>query len=68
MLHKIEGLCAISGYPSELYDELYGDFHMTEGKEKIVNSSDEVRREVLWTNYDPITFQWLKGLPRQERA
>jgi DNA adenine methylase len=59
-LHKIKGRAAISGFPSQLYDELYGDWnkimmprisgasaaYMQDGNKE---ASDRI--EVLWTNY-----------------
>jgi DNA adenine methylase len=53
VLHGIKGRAAVSGYPSELYDELYHDWHKvlmpvisTAG-----GAAQRERVEVLWTNY-----------------
>lgn len=57
-LHTIHGKAAISGYPSELYEELYADWHRfdmpttaTAGGGSEFNAG---RIECLWTNY-PLT-------------
>lgn len=51
LLRTVRSKVAISGYPCSLMDELYGDWHRTTGKEKIVHSVKTARTEVLWTNY-----------------
>lgn len=61
-LHNIKGRAAVSGYPSELYDRLYGDWHRilmpttaTAGFRSGVGSDAARERfECLWTNY-PLT-------------
>jgi DNA adenine methylase len=58
-LHKIRGRAAISGFPSQLYDELYGDWNKIM-MPRLANTSSyrgeytqesAERIEVLWTNY-----------------
>jgi DNA adenine methylase len=58
-LHKIKGRAAISGFPSQLYDELYGDWNKIM-MPRLANTSSyrgeytqesAERIEVLWTNY-----------------
>jgi DNA adenine methylase len=59
-LHKIEGRAAISGFPSQLYDELYGDWNKimmprisgaSSAYRQDGNKEASDRIEVLWTNY-----------------
>lgn len=45
-LHRLRGLVVLSGYPSDLYDELYGSWHRVE-KRSIVDGGGS-RIEVLW--------------------
>lgn len=52
-LREAKGKVAISGYHCDLMDNLYGDWHITEGLVKTAHSSKTERQEVLWTNYDP---------------
>jgi DNA adenine methylase len=58
-LHRIRGRAAISGFPSQLYDELYGDWNKIM-MPRLANTSSyrgeytqesAERIEVLWTNY-----------------
>lgn len=57
-LHAHKGLVALSGYPSPLYDELYGDWHYIDvpyessSSQSSVSSTSASRIERLWTNYD----------------
>lgn len=53
VLHAVEGKVAVSGYQSALMKKLYGDWHVTKGKNKTAHSIKQLRQEVLWTNYDP---------------
>jgi DNA adenine methylase len=58
-LHKIRGRAAISGFPSQLYDELYGDWNKimmprlanTSSYRGRLHQESAERIEVLWTNY-----------------
>jgi DNA adenine methylase len=59
-LHKIRGRAAISGFPSQLYDELYGDWNKimmprisgaSAAYRQDGNKEASDRIEVLWTNY-----------------
>lgn len=54
-LRRVKGKVALSGYESELLNDLYGDWHRVEADEKQIHSSKAIRKEVLWTNYDPLT-------------
>lgn len=57
-LHATPAKVILSGYPSALYDELYGDWHRIDIAVH-VHSSNAVtvergkRTEVLWLNYEP---------------
>lgn len=53
LLHGIRGRAAISGYRSELYDSLYGDWHRVDAPAKNCHSVRQLRQESLWMNYDP---------------
>lgn len=52
VLHSCDGYVAISGYPSDLYSELYADWNCYSDRQKNAGAWDESRQEVLWTNYD----------------
>lgn len=59
VLRNIKGKVAISSYSCTLMDELYGDWRMVLGPEKLVHSVKEPRQEVLYVNYDLGEFgQW----------
>lgn len=53
LLHTLKGKVAVSGYRCELMDELYKDWYLTEAPPKVCHSVKTIRREALWTNYDP---------------
>ncbi|MCL0094448.1 DNA adenine methylase [Dehalococcoidales bacterium] len=52
VLHSVKGKVAVSSYHSPLVDRLYKDWNCVEADEKIIHSAKELRREVLWINYD----------------
>lgn len=52
-LHNVHGKVALSGYECELMDELYYDWYVTKAPVKKINSTKQLRQEILWTNYDP---------------
>lgn len=56
VLHQIKGKAAVSGYQCNLMQELYGDWHSTDGPTKLVHSVKQYRTEVLWTNF-PIEME-----------
>ncbi|HEX9929589.1 MAG TPA: DNA adenine methylase [Pyrinomonadaceae bacterium] len=59
VLHSIKGKVAISGYKCSLMEELYGDWQFVESEEKVIHSVKQVRREILWTNYElPENIKW----------
>ena len=51
LLHGIKGRAAISGYRSELYDDLYGDWRRVDAPAKNCHSVRQLRQESLWMNY-----------------
>lgn len=53
LLHTIRGRAAISGYRSELYDSLYGDWRRVDAPAKNCHSVRQLRQESLWMNYEP---------------
>jgi DNA adenine methylase len=56
-LHSHKGPVALSGYPSPLYDELYGDWNYIDvpyessSSQSTVSTTSASRIERLWTNY-----------------
>ena len=52
VLSDCEGYVALSGYNSDLYEELYSDWYRYTEREKSASEGEGKRREVLWTNYD----------------
>ena len=56
ILQKVKGYVAISGYESDLLDEIYGNWHKTAGPVKKANSIKKERQELLFTNYDPTSL------------
>jgi DNA adenine methylase len=52
LLHSVKAKVALSGYHCELMDNLYRDWHCYEAPPRLCHSVKQVRREVLWTNYD----------------
>lgn len=54
-VNACKGMVAVSGYDHPLMDELFKPEHWvkTFGPDKTIHSTKGVRREVLWTNYDP---------------
>lgn len=49
----LEGKVAISSYHNKLYDSRLSDWWIHEEPEKELAGGRGVRREILWTNYDP---------------
>ncbi len=48
VLHAAQGMVVLSGYPSAMYDQLYGDWQTVERKALADGGSERV--EVLWLN------------------
>jgi DNA adenine methylase len=57
-LHGIQGRAAISGYESEFYSNLYGDWRKVVGPLKFksanVQQHKKQTREIVWMNYDEL--------------
>jgi len=56
-LHRVQGMVVISGYPSELYEELYGDWERVE-RQAFADGS-KPRTECLWLS--PNVSEWKRG-------
>lgn len=56
LLNSVVGNVALSNYDCSLMDELYPEpkWFKNIGPEKTIHSTKDMRREVLWTNYDPL--------------
>lgn len=54
-INACKGMAAVSGYDHPLMDDLFKpqQWIKTVGPEKTIHSTKDVRREVLWTNYEP---------------
>jgi DNA adenine methylase len=52
VLHEAQGKVVISGYPSDLYEELYSNWHREEKEARADGSRP--RTEVLWMNFMPV--------------
>ena len=63
VLNSVKGKVAISNYECELMDELYSapKWKKHFGPEKTIHSTKDIRKEVLWTNYE-VNNQLFKGL------
>jgi len=53
VLRTVKGKVALSGYHCDLLDGLYQHWYCFEAPEKNCHSIKKLRREVIWTNYDP---------------
>ena len=58
LLHRIKGRAVLSGYRSELYDDLFAGWHRVDADEKLCNSSKSMRRESLWMNFEQPESEW----------
>lgn len=59
-LRGVRGKVAISGYASDLYEDLYAGWTRLEAPTRMVHSSKGERTEILWVNYE------LPALPEAE--
>lgn len=70
VLKKVKGKVALSSYHSPMMNELYTGWRCIEAPERYIHSVKQLRREVLWVNYDPPTEQtelvWAQQNPRTE--
>ena len=59
VLNECRGQVALSGYDHPLMEELYPQdrWYQTKGPERTIHSTKGVRREMLWTNYNPATIK-----------
>jgi len=64
VLNTVKGKVALSNYDCSLIDQLYPSprWFKVMGLEKTIHSTKGVRREILWTNYDPFR------LPKSETS
>lgn len=55
VLNSASGMVAFSNYDCDLINELYPErrWRKIVGPERIIHSTKDTRREVLWVNYDP---------------
>lgn len=68
VLRGAQGKVAISSYQCALMDELYGDWRIVRGPEKLVHSVKEMRQEVLYVNYDEEeSQQWGRKISSTKR-
>jgi DNA adenine methylase len=60
-LGQCRGWVAVSGYDHPVMDELFdaGKWRKSFEGKKSIHSTKDVRQEVLWTNYDPVTMRRL---------
>ncbi|MDO9334510.1 MAG: DNA adenine methylase, partial [Dehalococcoidales bacterium] len=58
VLNAVGGKVSISNYDCPLMDEIYPSprWFKVLGPKKTIHSTKDVRREILWTNYDPFTL------------
>lgn len=54
-LNRIRGRAVVSGWRSDLYDDIYSGWHRVDGRMKVLPSSGNnvQKRESLWMNFDP---------------
>lgn len=59
VLNNCVGKVAVSGYDCELMNEIYpaNKWHKLVANAKTIHSTKDVRQEVLWVNYQPITHE-----------
>jgi DNA adenine methylase len=55
VLRKVKGKVAVSSYDCKLMDELYAGWNKIEAPGKTAHSVKKMRREILWTNYEPVS-------------
>ena len=52
VLHGIDGKAMVSGYKSELYDEIFGDWERVDDKPYQSPLSRAIKQESAWVNYE----------------
>jgi DNA adenine methylase len=50
ILRKVKGAVAVSGYPSPLMNDLFGDWHCWKTPPRRVASGSAIRQEAVWVN------------------
>jgi DNA adenine methylase len=63
LVNTVKGFVAVSGYDHPFMDELFHKkkwMKSFEG-EKPIHSTKDVRQEILWTNYNPVTMKRIKS-------
>ena len=53
VLASIRGRAILSGYRTDLYDRLYGEWRRVDAPERNANSVQKPRQESIWMNFDP---------------
>ena len=51
VLHSIRGRAVLSGYRTDLYDDLYADWRREDAAERICHSVRQTRQESAWLNF-----------------
>ena len=51
VLHSVRGRVVVSGYRTDLYDELFGDWKRVDASERNCNSVRKPRQESAWLNF-----------------
>ena len=64
LLKDVKGRVVISGYRTEIYDDLYKDWHRIDAPIKTINSSKGKRQESLWLNFEPTSITEEKESPQ----
>ena len=53
LLNTIKGRAAVSGYRTELYDDIFAAWNRIDADPRIAHSVRTTRQESLWVNYEP---------------
>jgi DNA adenine methylase len=61
ILHKVKGKVVLSGYPCDLYDELYADWHRDNQKAFAFFAGQ--REEIVWANFEEENLSLFKDTP-----
>ena len=51
VLHAVRGRAVLSGYRTDLYDDLYADWRREDAPERVCHSVRQPRRESAWMNF-----------------
>ena len=68
VLNSVQALVAISNYDCDLMNDLYLEkkWVKTIGPQKVIHSTKDIRKEILWTNYDPEKIM-KAGIPSEDQ-